>query len=589
MKGVLASPGVNLAKLAVSALPAGAWGAGVVVLLILAGNPAQDEGTAARSIAVLAVLPIYAIAAAVLWPLLYGALRYFARHPLRLPWFSVRYAMAFLSAHGLIVLGSFWATLSHHRRALHPATVDRLEASGAVLTAAWLIAITVSVLPRLRRIGWLQWGCAALAGAALVIALPASWRPPPAGAGPAPGRPVAAAIPARAAAPAQRVILLDFDGADLETILTLQAQGRLPAFARLIQEGSHGRLRSLQPCVAPVVRATLLTGKLPYRHGVRGAAVRRLLRGEPWIAVVPIGLQFDRLLAPVLRTRPQEVADRRALAVHEIAAAAGGVGIAAGWETDLDAGGAEPPGGAPPGTTRPGGGSAWLAEFTDPEGLDPGDPPTAGLIAGLEEAVRADAAVDRVLAMEVAGRAPGVVLLSYPGFDRIAHLFLRHHRPRDFGGVPESAIERWGGVLQEAYRRADDRVARVLSEAPPGTVLLVTATHGIEPVPLRRRLLRGAADSALPSGTHAGAPDGFLFARGPGIEAGRRFGKGGLPDVAPTVLYALGLPAARDLDGAILAGVFTPAYTFEHPVTVIGTYEPSGTETGPAGAGVPEN
>ncbi|MGH9748988.1 MAG: alkaline phosphatase family protein, partial [Candidatus Polarisedimenticolia bacterium] len=308
---------MTLAKLAVNALPAGAWGAAVVVLLILAANPAQDEGTAARSVAALAVLPAYALAAAVLWPLLYGALRYFARHPLRLPWFSVRYAMAFVSAHGLIVLGSFWATLSHHRRALHPATVDRLEASGAVLTAAWLIAITVSLLPRLRRIGWLQWGCAVLAGAALVIALPAAWKPaPPDGAGQAPGRTVAAG-PARVGAPAQRVVLLNFDGADIETILTLQAQGRLPAFARLIQEGSHGRLRSLQPCVAPVLRATLLTGKLPYRHGVRGAAVRRLLRGDPWIAVVPVGLQFDRLLAPVLGTRPQNVADRRALAVHE--------------------------------------------------------------------------------------------------------------------------------------------------------------------------------------------------------------------------------------------------------------------------------
>jgi len=54
---------------------------------------------------------------------------------------------------------------------------------------------------------------------------------------------------------------------------------------------------------------------------------------------------------------------------------------------------------------------------------------------------------------------------------------------------------------------------------------------------------------------------------------GRVFGRGSIADVAPTPLYALGLPVARDAHGSVLAGVFSEAYTFSHPVTVIGSYD----------------
>jgi len=78
----------------------------------------------------------------------------------------------------------------------------------------------------------------------------------------------------------------------------------------------------------------------------------------------------------------------------------------------------------------------------------------------------------------------------------------------------------------------------------------------------------------LRSGTHSVGPDGFLFARGPFVRRGHRFGKGSIADVAPTALYALGLPVARDLDGGILAGVFTARFTFRNPVAVIDSYGP---------------
>ena len=102
---------------------------------------------------------------------------------------------------------------------------------------------------------------------------------------------------------------------------------------------------------------------------------------------------------------------------------------------------------------------------------------------------------------------------------------------------------------------------------------MVTSSHGIEPAPLRRRLLEMATGGEAPSGDHDAGPDGVLFMRGPGIARGPLKGKGTIADVVPTALYALKLPVARDLDGTILTGLFTARYILEHPVTVIGSYE----------------
>src|SRR5205809_1040515 len=138
------------------------------------------------------------------------------------------------------------------------------------------------------------------------------------------------------AAVGRRLLLLNFDGADLDTILTMQAQGKLPGFSRLVQEGSYGRLASIGPCVAPVTRTTLVTGMLPYRHGVRSDQVRSVLGRPPRFDIVPPGIGFDLLLSPVLERRASSVSDRRSQAFWEISGRQGGRGEAAGWDIDLD-------------------------------------------------------------------------------------------------------------------------------------------------------------------------------------------------------------------------------------------------------------
>ena len=41
----------------------------------------------------------------------------------------------------------------------------------------------------------------------------------------------------------------------------------------------------------------------------------------------------------------------------------------------------------------------------------------------------------------------------------------------------------------------------------------------------------------------------------------------------PTLLYALGLPIARDLDGKVLAAAFEPALLQRRPLAFVASYE----------------
>ena len=69
------------------------------------------------------------------------------------------------------------------------------------------------------------------------------------------------------------------------------------------------------------------------------------------------------------------------------------------------------------------------------------------------------------------------------------------------------------------------------------------------------------------TGVHA--MDGIFLATGPDIRQGERFEGAGIPDLAPTVLYALGQAIPSDMDGKILLGAFTEEFVASHPVTYV--------------------
>jgi arylsulfatase A-like enzyme len=185
--------------------------------------------------------------------------------------------------------------------------------------------------------------------------------------------------------------------------------------------------------------------------------------------------------------------------------------------------------------------------------------------------VQADSLHLRLLDTLEATRPSRFVALRLPGLDAVAHYFLRYATPEEFGDVTDAEREAFGTVLDDYYGVLDAVVGRLHDSLGPDDLVLVVSGHGIEPLtPVKRILERFVGDGQL-SGTHERAPDGFVLAMGSAVQPGR-LERGSMADIAPTVLYFLGLPIGRDMDGRARTDLFTPAFTATRPVTFIPSY-----------------
>jgi predicted AlkP superfamily phosphohydrolase/phosphomutase len=86
----------------------------------------------------------------------------------------------------------------------------------------------------------------------------------------------------------------------------------------------------------------------------------------------------------------------------------------------------------------------------------------------------------------------------------------------------------------------------------------------------------GAVEISRISGSHNEHTDGVFLATGPDLvraAADSEVVRGiGIRDVAPTILYALGLPVGEDFDGRARTDLFTAAFQRRHPLRTVKTW-----------------
>jgi hypothetical protein len=74
-----------------------------------------------------------------------------------------------------------------------------------------------------------------------------------------------------------------------------------------------------------------------------------------------------------------------------------------------------------------------------------------------------------------------------------------------------------------------------------------------------------------------------LLALGDGIRAGAVLQQASVLDVAPTILYLMGLPVARDMEGRVLTEMLDEEFTRAHHLSFVPSYDAvAGTEAPPA-------
>jgi hypothetical protein len=162
--------------------------------------------------------------------------------------------------------------------------------------------------------------------------------------------------------------------------------------------------------------------------------------------------------------------------------------------------------------------------------------------------------------------------IRYECLDAVGHYYLRYAVPGAFGDVSEDELRRYGGVLLAQYGTADRIIGDHLAGMAPDDLLVVVSGFGMAPIDPGKRLLERAFGNPEMNGTHERAPDGFIMAYGSQVKPGQ-YQRASIVDLVPTLLYYLGLPVGRDMDGNARTDLFQRALTDSRPITYIPTYE----------------
>jgi predicted AlkP superfamily phosphohydrolase/phosphomutase len=389
-----------------------------------------------------------------------------------------------------------------------------------------------------------------------------------------------------------RVEILAIDGASLDFVARATAEGRLPNFGRIVDSGAVMGLATLHPTSAEAVWSAVATGKMPQKNGVRSAAVYRTPTGDDPILLLPDFCYSNGLMRfGVLAEEPLTSGALRARPVWSILTLLGiRVGVV-NWPLTYPAQivrgyvvsdryvqpSVSVSGGADPAVVYP---PELLADMTPVSQASLSDLPAIvpeGTTTTVPEQHqlpgRADRLYEKVAHWLGTAQPVQVTITRYESLDPIGHYFLRYATPQEFGNVSEDDRRQYGQILESHYGFIDAAIGRALAALGPDDLLLVVSGYGMEPLGFGKRALEQLLGDPDVSGTHEGAPDGFLMAYGATVAKPRQPRRASIVDVVPTVLYFLGLPIGRDMDGYARTDIFQPAFTEEHPITFIPTYE----------------
>jgi predicted AlkP superfamily phosphohydrolase/phosphomutase/Flp pilus assembly protein TadD len=365
-------------------------------------------------------------------------------------------------------------------------------------------------------------------------------------------------------APAEgnRIIVLGLDGMEPQVVDLLMAEGKMPSFARLRQEGAYGRLLSSRPILSPIIWTTIATGKPPEQHGIGHFVAVNQKTGEDLPvtsrmrrvkAVWNLFSEAGRRVAVVgwWATWPPEPVHGAMVSDHTCYhflfpdGVEGGSRLATTHPPELEAELA-------PLVRRPGdvtlAEAARFATVTPEELARPFD--FKDDLSHFKWAL-ATADTYRRIGLHLWHRdRPDLLMVYLEGTDSTSHLFGHLFRAGPLTGELAAQQQRFGRTVEEMYRYADEIVGEYLRALDGRTTLVVLSDHGFElgalpDDPSKTRDMRRVSERYH-------RLEGILYLYGRGVRPRARIDQPQLLDVVPTLLALAGLPRASDMPGRVL-------------------------------------
>jgi predicted AlkP superfamily phosphohydrolase/phosphomutase len=576
-----------------NSMAAAALATSYVIALVLHLNPNLPLHPARLAPVVTTVGLYYVVHLTAIFYVLLVIRQLLAREVFSPAWISVdvlTWLCAIAAAAGAVLM---WRNRIAFALVLDAGTARALLSSTLVLATTACLCLLVAVLRRKAPAARTVWAPLFVfvlgSSVAALLGLRGRGVPPPLEA-----RPIDAAFERARPDVAGRVLVIAVDAASLDLITSATAEGRLPNFGRILDAGAVRHLATLHPTSAEAVWAAVATGKLPQKNGVRSSAIYQLAGGGGAVELLPDycfahGLERFGFLVEQEHTS----ATFRTRTLWSILSTEGFTVGVVGWpltqpapvvrgyvvgdtfhRVALTPSGIDDPSAIYPPELQVEALTAMEAAITPPVvNASSGAPAGSAIDPRQDTAARTDRVYDRIAQTMARARPAQVWLTRYQGLDSLGHYFLRYAIPAEFGDVTDEERRRFGSVLERHYGVIDEAVGRAMASLGPEDLLLVVSGYGMEPLGFGKRVIERVIGDPNISGTHDAAPDGFLMAYGASVARGREPARASIVDVVPTILYFLGLPLGRDMDGYARTDLFQRSFTAERPIAFIPTYD----------------
>jgi hypothetical protein len=336
------------------------------------------------------------------------------------------------------------------------------------------------------------------------------------------------------------VILVAIRNLPYDWIVTMKGEGLVPWLESATETAYFTRLEPFPTTSPKSLWASLVTGKLPYRHGVTGRfSYRTPLNTEPFL-LLPYGVGFRAwgLIPPVERI-----------------------------SAPLPSGDALPVWAMFQRLQLPVEVVHWRSVKTPPQRGNAAQIATAAKRFDATGAARAQIVAALSADLGAANAAQGnaaLTALELDGFEiaqRALRVYLNEIPPR--GTVKGDAVR--------AYVQQLDRALAEIARKHPQHLIVVTSPHAVTSPRLPADVWALIGDAVTRK--DPGADDGFVLITGPNAAHRQNPATARVVDVVPTLLFGSGLPIGRDMDGRILTDAFTDEVLRRSAVSVIQTYE----------------
>lgn len=365
----------------------------------------------------------------------------------------------------------------------------------------------------------------------------------------------------------KKVLLIGWDAADWGVIEPMLREGKMPALARLMENGSYGKIQTLDPPLSPMLWTSIATGVRADKHGIQG-----------FIEPLPDGSGL----------RPVTSTSRKVKAIWNILNQNGyKSNVVAWWPSNP----AEPINGVmvsnlyqvakkakaeewpmPPGTVHP---LEW-SEKLDGLRIHPHEI-TLGIAVPFipnlakDKELRKSRQTEMVLkiiaesssvhaaATEVMANTEwDLMAVYYDAIDHFSHAAMRYHPPKR-EVIKEEDFENYKLIVEAGYRFQDMMLERKLDLMDDDTTVILLSDHGFHSD--HQRPLSIPREPSGPAAEHS--PFGILVMSGPGIKKGHKITGASVIDITPTLLALFGLPVGKDMEGKVLANAFAEQIQLE--------------------------